>query len=63
MSSARMAGSPELGACKPSGETWEVKNLFVADGSSMPTATGVNPMMSIMATAHYIAQEVKAALN
>jgi choline dehydrogenase-like flavoprotein len=59
MSSARMSGSPQQGATKPNGETWEVKNLFVADGSSMPTATGVNPMMSIMATAHYIAQQIK----
>ena len=62
MSSARMAGSPKQGACKPNGESWEIKNLFVADGSSMPTATGVNPMMSIMATAHYIAQHVKTVL-
>lgn len=62
MSTARMAGSPQQGVCKPTGETWEINNLFVADGSSMPTATGVNPMMSIMGTAHYIAQHIKAAL-
>ena len=63
MSSCRMAGSPRQGALKPSGETYEVKNLFVADGSAMPTATGVNPMMSIMATAHHIAQHIKIALG
>ncbi len=62
MSTARMAGSPRQGVCKPTGETWEVKNLFVADGSSMPTATGVNPMMSIMGTAHYISRHIKEAL-
>lgn len=63
MSSARMAASPRQGALKPTGETWDVKNLFVADGSAMPTATGVNPMISIMGTSHYIAQHIKAALN
>lgn len=63
MSSARMAGSPRQGVLKPTGETWEVNNLFVADGSAMPTATGVNPMISIMGTAHYIAQHIKAALH
>ena len=62
MSTARMASSPNQGACKPTGETWEVKNLFVADGSSMPTATGVNPMMSIMGTAHYISGHIKVTL-
>jgi choline dehydrogenase-like flavoprotein len=63
MSSARMAGSPRQGVLKPNGETWEIRRLFVADGSAMPTATGVNPMLSIMGTAHVIAQHIKAALN
>jgi len=62
MSSCRMASSPEQGALKPTGETWEVRNLFVADGSALPTATGVNPMLSIMGAAHHIAQHIKAAL-
>lgn len=63
MSTARMAATAQQGVCKPTGETWEIKNLFVADGSSMPTATGVNPMMSIMGTAHYISQHIKAAMS
>ena len=63
MSSARMAASPQQGAVKPNGESWDVKNLFVADASAMPTATGVNPMISIMATAHYIAQHIKQVLS
>lgn len=56
MSSCRMASSPRLGAVDPTGETYEVKNLYVADGSVLPTPSGVNPMLTIMGMAHYIAQ-------
>ncbi|MCI0711078.1 MAG: GMC family oxidoreductase, partial [Chloroflexi bacterium] len=63
MSTARMADTPVLGAIKPTGETWEVKNLFVADGSVFPTASGVNPMITIMSMAHVIAGYIKANLS
>jgi choline dehydrogenase-like flavoprotein len=59
MSSCRMAGSARLGAVKPNGETYEVKNLYVADASVLPTASGVNPMLTIMTMAHWIAQGLK----
>jgi choline dehydrogenase-like flavoprotein len=59
MSSARIGGSSALGAVKPDSETYEVRNLFVADASVLPTATGVNPMLTIMGTAHYLAQGIK----
>jgi choline dehydrogenase-like flavoprotein len=59
MSSARIGGDTAKGALNPMGETYEVRNLYVADASAMPTATGVNPMISIMATAHYIAGGMK----
>jgi choline dehydrogenase-like flavoprotein len=62
MSTCRIGGDTARGAIDPSGETYEVKNLFVADGSVMPTATGVNPMISIMGVSHYIAQQIKAKL-
>ncbi len=58
-----MADTPVLGAIKPTGETWEVKNLFVADGSVFPTASGVNPMITIMSMAHVIAGYIKANLS
>lgn len=62
MSSARIGGSTATGALTPEGETYEVRNLYVADASAMPSATGVNPMISIMATAHYIAGEMKTRI-
>jgi choline dehydrogenase-like flavoprotein len=52
MGSARMGGSPTTSACNPLGETWDVRNLLVCDGSSFPSASGVNPMISIEAIAH-----------
>jgi len=61
MASCKIGGSPEQGALKPTGESWEVENLYVADASVFPTASGVNPMMTVMGLAHYIAQQIKAA--
>jgi len=52
MGSARLGGSPKTSATSADGETWEVRNLFVMDGSSFPSASGVNPMISIEAIAH-----------
>jgi long-chain-alcohol oxidase len=60
MGSARMGSSPKNSATKPDGETWEVRNLFVMDGSSFPSASGVNPMISIEAIAHHNAFTVGA---
>jgi choline dehydrogenase-like flavoprotein len=62
MSSCRIGGDSQTGAVDPSGESYEVRNLFVADGSALPTASGVNPMVTIMGTAHYLAQHMKAKL-
>jgi len=52
MGTARLGDSPRFSATNPDGETWEVKNLWVMDGSSFPSASGVNPMISIEAIAH-----------
>lgn len=63
MSSCRMGGDPSLGAIDPNGESFEVRNLFVADGSALPTASGVNPMLTIMGVAYQIAQALKERLS
>ena len=62
MGSARMGGSPATSACNPQGETWDVRDLYVCDGSAFPTASGVNPMISIEAIAHMNASALAARL-
>jgi long-chain-alcohol oxidase len=49
---ARLGGSPKSSATNPDGQTWEARNLYVMDSSSFPSASGVNPMISIEAIAH-----------
>ena len=62
MGSARMGGSPSISACDPTGQTWDVRDLYVLDGSSFPTASGVNPQISIQAIAHMSARGLAARL-
>jgi choline dehydrogenase-like flavoprotein len=59
MSTCRMGGDAATHPLKPSGETVEVRNLFVADASAFPACSGVNPMLTIMALAHFTAQGLK----
>ncbi|MGW4117869.1 GMC family oxidoreductase N-terminal domain-containing protein [Nocardia sp. NPDC004711] len=63
MGSARMGGSPADSATNPDGVTWDVPNIVVADGSCFPTASGVNPMVSIEAIAHMNATRLAARLT
>ena len=62
MSSCRMGGKASMAAFDPEGESYEVKNLFIADASALPSAPGVNPMISIMGLAHRNAQIIKSRI-
>jgi choline dehydrogenase-like flavoprotein len=61
MSTCRLGGQASTHPLRLNGETVEVRNLYVADGSAFPACSGVNPMLTIMALAHYTAQGIKAA--
>lgn len=56
MGTCRTGGNRETHPLAPNGETWEVKNLYVADGSAFPNASGANPMLSIEAMALFTAR-------
>ncbi len=55
---ARMGASPVTSVCDKFGRTWDVDNLFVMDGSVMPTQGSANPGLTIQSlaarTADYI---------
>ncbi|KAI5954417.1 hypothetical protein KGF54_002192 [Candida jiufengensis] len=56
MSSCRMSGKgPKYGACDTKGKLYEASNIYVADASLLPTASGANPMISTMTVARHVA--------
>src|SRR6266540_598796 len=63
MGSCRLGTDPASSAVGPDHETHEVRGLFVTDGSVFPTASGVNPMLSIMGLAHRAAGRIAARLG
>ncbi len=55
----RMSGDRKRGVVNSFGETHDVADLFIADGSIFPNAPGVNPQVTIMALAIHVADHVK----
>ena len=51
LGSCRMGVRASRSVVDPNGECWQLRNLFVADGSVVPTSLGVNPQVSIMTMA------------
>lgn len=58
LGTCRMAESPRLGAINEKGESFEVRDLYVADAGAVPTSLGVNPQVTIMALATIVAQGI-----
>lgn len=52
---AAMSARPDAGACDESGKVWGVEGLYVSDASGLPTNTGANPQITIMANALRVA--------
>jgi choline dehydrogenase-like flavoprotein len=62
MGSCRMGTDRATSAIGPDNETHEVKNLFVADASAFPTASGVNPMLTVYGFANRAAKKIAARI-
>lgn len=59
MGTCRMGADARSAVCDPNGAVWGVRGLYVADGSLFPLSSGVNPQLTIMALAHYIARRIE----
>jgi choline dehydrogenase-like flavoprotein len=56
MGTCRMSGHAGDGVVDSRGRVWDTENLLVADASVFPSASGVNPMVTNMAIADWIAR-------
>ncbi|KAH8197510.1 hypothetical protein TruAng_008331 [Truncatella angustata] len=63
MGTCRMSEDVADGVVDPKGRVWGTDNLYVADSSVFPSASGVNPMITTMATADYIAHGIAEQLS
>jgi choline dehydrogenase-like flavoprotein len=61
MSSCRLGSDPESAVADSRGELHDVPGVWIGDAAALPTAPGVNPMLTIMAlarrTAHAILED------
>ncbi|KAK2595760.1 hypothetical protein QQS21_006586 [Conoideocrella luteorostrata] len=63
MGSCRMSATQESGVVDMKGKVWGTRNLYVADASVFPSASGVNPMVTAMALADWISRGVSRELG
>ncbi|KAI2630749.1 long-chain fatty alcohol dehydrogenase [Hypoxylon sp. NC1633] len=63
MGTCRMSVNPARGVVSPEGKVWEAQDLYVADASIFPSASGVNPMITNMAIADWIARGISRDLK
>ena len=61
MGSARMGKDPATSVANPWGELHDTPGVWIGDGSAFPTASGTNPMLTIMALARRTAEAIAAA--
>ncbi|HEY8451026.1 MAG: GMC family oxidoreductase [Micromonosporaceae bacterium] len=55
---ARMGSSPQTSVVDANQRAWAVPNLFIADGSVLPTQGAANPALTIMALASRLAERM-----
>jgi choline dehydrogenase-like flavoprotein len=63
MGTCRLGADARTSVADPYGEVHDIHGLFIGDASGFPTASGVNPMLTVMAMAHRVAQHIKAEVG
>ena len=61
MGSCRMGKNPQTSVANGWGELHDTPGVWIGDASAFPTASGTNPMITIMALAHRTAGAMAAA--
>ena len=59
LGSCRMGNAADNSVVDPNGRCWDTEELYIADGSILPTSLGVNPQVGIMTMATRIALHLR----
>ncbi len=63
LGTCRMGTSPSNSVVDMNHKVWDIENLFIVDGSVVPTSIGVNPQITIMALATRAAEKIAEAVT
>ncbi|MDC3226829.1 GMC family oxidoreductase N-terminal domain-containing protein [Acidimicrobiaceae bacterium] len=58
MGTARMNPDPNLGVTDLNGKVHGLDNVFIVDSSVFPRCSGVNPMVTIQSTSHFLTSKI-----
>ena len=60
MGTCRMGDDPATSVVDADGRSWDIRNLWICDGSLFVTSGGVNPSLTIQALALRTADRIEA---
>ena len=63
LGTCRMSARPEDGVCNKFGQTHDIPNLFISDGSQFTTSAAENPTLTIVALAIRQAEYIADQMN
>jgi len=61
MGSCRMGADPATSVANPRGELHDTPGVWIGDASAFPTASGTNPMFTVMSLARRTAHAIAGA--